>query len=198
MFTGLIEETGLVEALERRGQSAHLSLRAPLLAAEISIGDSLSINGCCLTLTSREGDKMTFDLLEETLRRTNLGNLLPGQRVNLERALAAGARLGGHFVQGHVDSTSPVLDFSLHGQDYRLEVKIQPEQARYTVMKGSIALNGVSLTIAELTNSSLVVWLIPHTLAMTNLGDLQPGHAVNVEFDLLAKYVERMLAPLPK
>lgn len=193
MFTGLIEETGSVEGLERLGQSARLTLRAPFVAADIAIGDSLAINGCCLTVTTREDEVLTFDLLEETLRRTNLGDLQPGQRVNLERALAAGARMGGHFVQGHVDTTASVLDFSPHGQDHRLEVQIPPDQARYTVMKGSIALNGVSLTIAELTDSSLVVWLIPHTLAMTNLGDLQPGRAVNVEFDLLAKYVERML-----
>lgn len=192
MFTGLIEETGSLERFERRGRSARLSLRAPLLAAGIAVGDSLALNGCCLTLAAREGDLLEFDLLEETLSRTNLGDLEPGQRVNLERALAAGARLGGHFVQGHVDTTAPVIDFSARGQDHRLEVQLPHGQGRYTIMKGSIALNGVSLTIAELTDSSLVVWLIPHTLAMTNLGDLRPGQAVNIEFDLLGKYVERM------
>lgn len=190
MFTGIIEETGRVQAR----QQGHLTLEAPLVAADIAVGDSLAVDGCCLTLTGREGGRLRFDLLGETLDRTNLGDRQPGDRVNLERALAVGGRLGGHFVQGHVDATGRVLEFSERGADRRLVVEMPREQARYTVMKGSIAINGVSLTIAELTAESLGVWLIPHTLAGTNLGDFQPGTRVNLEFDLLAKHTERLLA----
>ncbi len=190
MFTGIIEETGRVQAR----QQGHLTLEAPLVAADIAVGDSLAVDGCCLTLTGREGGRLRFDLLGETLDRTNLGDRQPGDRVNLERALAVGGRLGGHFVQGHVDATGRVLEFSERGADRRLVVEMPREQARYAVMKGSIAINGVSLTIAELTAESLGVWLIPHTLAGTNLGDFQPGTRVNLEFDLLAKHTERLLA----
>ncbi len=194
MFTGIIEETGRVESLHRRERGARLAITAPRVAADIGLGDSLAIDGCCLTLTEREGAVLQFDLLAETLDRTSLGSRTVGQRVNLERAVAVGGRLGGHFVQGHVDATGEVMDFSARRPDHRLEVRIPPEQARYAVMKGSIALNGVSLTIAELAEEALAVWLIPHTLAETNLGDLRVGDAVNLEFDLLAKHVERLLA----
>jgi riboflavin synthase len=193
MFTGLVETTGELLAVTPRADGARLTLRVPF-AAEVASGDSLAVNGCCLTAVALDAETIAFDLLRETLARTNLGALLPGTPVNLERALAANARLGGHFVQGHIDDTAEILTFAQHGADWRLEVALAPEQARYAVAKGSIALDGISLTIAELHAASFVCWIIPHTRAVTNLRAKAAGERVNVEFDLLAKYVERLLA----
>jgi riboflavin synthase len=164
-----------------------------LIAADLRAGDSVAVNGCCLTATSVRDGGFTFDLLEETLARTNLGTLGPESAVNLERALAAGGRLGGHFVQGHIDCTARVLAFEARGADYRLEVELPDGFAHYAAFKGSIALNGISLTIAELLPASFAVWIIPHTRRATNLAGLQPDDLLNIEFDLIAKYVERML-----
>lgn len=194
MFTGLIEETGTLLAVERSAAGARLTLRAPLVSSDAALGDSVAVNGCCLTVTAREGDTLAFDLLAETLARTNLGQLAPGVPVNLERALAAHARLGGHFVQGHIDTTSPVLAFEPVGSDHRLEIALAPDVARYVAFKGSIAVDGISLTVAEVLPDRFVLWIIPHTLAMTNLRGRKAGDLVNLEFDLLAKYVERILA----
>jgi riboflavin synthase len=169
-------------------------LRAPLVASDARLGDSVAVNGCCLTVTACDGEALAFDLLGETLDRTNLGDLAPGAPVNLERALAAHARLGGHFVQGHIDTTGRVLAFEPVGADHRLEIALPAEFARYVAFKGSIAIDGISLTVAEVGVESFVVWIIPHTLAVTNLRAKKPGEAVNLEFDLLAKYVERILA----
>jgi riboflavin synthase len=169
-------------------------LRAPLVASDASLGDSVAVNGCCLTVTARDGDTLAFDLLAETLARTNLSRLEPGAPVNLERALAAHARLGGHFVQGHIDTTGQVLGFDPHGADHRLEIALPAEFARYVAFKGSIAIDGISLTVAEVQPDRFVVWIIPHTLAMTNLRTRKAGDFVNLECDLLAKYVERILA----
>ena len=194
MFTGLVEETGALQALDRTATGARLTLRAPLVAQDVRVGDSISVNGCCLTVTARESETLSFDLLAETLARTNLGSLTPGTPVNLERALAAHARLGGHFVQGHVDTTSAVLAFEPVGADHRLEIALPREFARYVAFKGSIAIDGISLTVAEVREASFVIWIIPHTLAVTNLRTKKAGDLVNLEFDLLAKYVERILA----
>ncbi|MEI9893492.1 MAG: riboflavin synthase [Chthoniobacter sp.] len=194
MFTGLVEETGELLALTRSATGARLTLRAPLVAPGIALGDSVAVNGCCLTVTAHEGETLAFDLLEETLARTNLGGLAAGAPVNLERALAAHARLGGHFVQGHIDTTSGVLSFEQVKGDYRLEIALPREFARYVAFKGSIAIDGISLTVAEVHDASFVVWIIPHTLAVTNLRARKAGDSVNLEFDLLAKYVERILA----
>ena len=194
MFTGLVEETGELLALERSAAGARLTLRAPLIAGDIRLGDSVAVNGCCLTVTRREGGTLAFDLLDETLARTNLGVLAPGAPVNLERALAAHARLGGHFVQGHIDTTSPILAFEQVKADHRLEIALPKEFARYVAFKGSIAIDGISLTVAEVRAESFVVWIIPHTFAVTNLRAKKAGDLVNLEFDLLAKYVERLLA----
>lgn len=193
MFTGLVEETGALVALDRSATGARLTLRAPLVATDARLGDSVAVNGCCLTLTARDGDTLAFDLLAETLARTNLGELAPGAPVNLERALAAHARLGGHFVQGHIDTTSRVLGFEAVGADRRLEIALPAEFARYVAFKGSIAIDGISLTVAEVSAASFVVWIIPHTLGATNLKAAKTGDLVNLEFDLLAKYVERIL-----
>ena len=193
MFTGLIEEIGRVRSIRSTERGTQLQLAAPAIARDLRTGDSVAVNGCCLTITEIAEDNLTFDLLAETIARTNLRDLKSESAVNLEPALPATGRLGGHFVQGHVDCTARVLGFAARGADYRLEVELPAEFAGYVAFKSSIALNGVSLTIAELLPSSLAVWIIPHTRQQTNLGLLQPGHILNVEFDLIAKYVERML-----
>jgi riboflavin synthase len=194
MFTGLIEEVGRVRRiLSTSDGGTQLQLAAPAIAGATATGDSIGVNGCCLTVTAGSSEDLTFDLLRETLARTNLGGLHADSLVNLERALPANGRIGGHFVQGHVDCTSRVIALDTHGSDRRLEVELPPAFAHFAVFKGSIALNGVSLTIAELLPQSLVVWIIPHTWQRTNFSDLRPGDLLNVEFDLLAKYVERML-----
>ena len=197
MFTGLVIETGELISLERTGESARLTLRAPAAGPSAQIGDSIAVNGCCLTVTARSGERVSFDLLAETLRLTNLGSLATGARVNLEPALGAGAKLGGHFVQGHVDTAAEVLDFSPHGSDFRLEVALPAEFAQYVAFKGSIAVDGISLTVAEVYDgsaASFVCWIIPHTREVTNLAARKKGGRVNLEFDLLAKYVERIVS----
>lgn len=193
MFTGLIEQTAQVTSFVANDGGAQLQLQIPSIAEQLSDGDSLAVNGCCLTVMSRVDNEVRFDLLAETLRLTNLGTVRAGSIVNVERALAATARLGGHFVQGHIDCTVRVLSFDKREADHRLEVELPRKFAHYVAYKGSIALNGVSLTIAELLPDSLVVWIIPHTKQHTNFEHLRAGDLLNVEFDLLAKYVERML-----
>jgi len=192
MFTGLIEAVGTVTLLEARGNdAARLVLDLPY-AGELSLGESVAVNGCCLTVTGKEG-VISFDLLMETLNRTSLGDLKAGSRVNLERALRADGRFGGHFVQGHVDTTATVVAAEPKGSDRNLVIAIPQGGARYFIEKGSIAVNGVSLTVASLEEESFGLWIIPHTLQETNLGDLKPGDRVNLEYDMLAKYAERQL-----
>jgi len=194
MFTGLIEECGEVCALSLAEGGARLTVCAPLVSSDAHLGDSIAVNGCCLTVTARAGEVLSFDLLRETLERTSLREAGVGTVVNLERALAAHARLGGHFVQGHIDGAAEVLAWERVGADHRLEIALPPESAKYVAYKGSIAIDGISLTVAEVKAASFVVWIIPHTLAATNLRTRKPGARVNLEFDLLAKYVERILA----
>lgn len=194
MFTGLVEEIGTVLWIRATERGTQLQLAAPAIAAEVRNGDSVAVNGCCLTVKSHRDDQLTFDLLEETLARTNLRTLRRDSRVNIERALAANARLGGHFVQGHIDCTARVLAFDENGGDHRLEVELPSEFAHYVAYKGSVALNGISLTIAEVLPHSFAVWIIPHTKRNTNLSAISVGDQLNIEFDILAKYVERMLA----
>lgn len=194
MFTGLVREVGEMGWLRRTDQAVQLLINAPRTADRIRVGESVAVNGCCLTVATHRDKQIMFDLLEESLERTNLGDLRPGDPVNLERALRIDGRLGGHFVQGHVDCTAKVLSMTEKGPDTRLEIGLPREFSRYAAFKGSIAVNGTSLTIAELLPESFVVWVIPHTLDHTNLGDLQEGDRVNLEFDVLAKYVERLLA----
>jgi len=193
VFTGLIEEVGRVVSLEAKDGSPQFRLRAPKIASKVSVGDSIAVNGCCLTLTARRGDELIFDVLQETLDRTNLNRLGRDSPVNLECALAAGAPLGGHFVQGHIDCTAEVISFEKSSEDYRLKIELPTQFARYTTEKGSIAINGISLTIAELLPKSFAVWIIPHTRRHTNMENMAAGDLVNIEFDILAKYVERML-----
>ena len=194
MFTGLVEEVGSVIAVGARKSGNQLKIAAPRIARKIRRGDSLAVNGCCLTLSSHRGDELIFDLLEETIARTNLKNLQQNQPVNLERALAASERFGGHFVQGHIDCVSPVIAYRKSGADFRVEIELPEAFAHYVACKGSIAVNGISLTVAEILPKSFVVWIIPYTKTHTNLARVQAGDLMNLEFDILAKYVERMLS----
>ena len=193
MFTGLIEEVGSVIGIHATDWGTQLQIVAPRVAEKVRLGDSIAVNGCCLTVVAHRGEQFTFDLLEETLDRTNLKTLRPESRVNLERALAADGRLGGHFVQGHVDCAARIVALEENGADHRLEVELPAEFAHYVASKGSIAVNGISLTVAEVSQESFAVWIIPHTAARTNLGTARADDLVNLEFDLIAKYLERML-----
>ena len=196
MFTGLIEDIGKVVAARATEHGVQLEIAAPGTAKQVRAGQSIAVNGCCLTLTSRRGDRLTFDLLEETLARTNLRDLRPNSQVNLERALRADGRLGGHFVQGHVDCVSRIMAFDKRGPDFRLEIELPKEFAPYVASKASIAVNGISLTVADILPKRFVAWIIPYTKRHTNLDCAKTGDLVNLEFDILAKYVERMVAPL--
>ena len=196
MFTGLIEEVGTVVAMRASDGGARLQIAAPRTAKEATSGDSIAVNGCCLALTSRRGDRLTFDLLEETIARTNLNRLRPNSLVNLEAALRADGRLGGHFIQGHIDCVSPIVAFGKSGEDFRLEIELPREFAQYVASKGSIAINGISLTVSEVLPKSFAVWIIPYTKRHTNLDRARAGDLVNLEFDIIAKYVERMVSPL--
>lgn len=193
MFTGLIEETGSVLWIRASERGTQLQIAAPQIAADVRTGDSVAVNGCCLTVANSRVDQLTFDLLQETLDRTNLATLRRETQVNLERALAADGRLGGHFVQGHIDCSAHIISFERGGADYRLEVELPHEFAHYVAYKGSIAVNGISLTVAEACESSFVAWIIPHTKQATNFNAARAGDLVNLEFDLIAKYLERML-----
>jgi len=193
MFTGLIEEIGSVLWIRATDRGTQLQIAAPRVSANIHMGDSIAVNGCCLTVSSHRGEQITFDLLEETLDRTNLKTLRRDSSVNLERALAANARLGGHFVQGHVDCATRVLATEANNADQRIEIELPSEFAHYIAYKGSVAVNGISLTVAEVSEGSFAVWIIPHTRRKTNLDELKADDRVNLEFDLIAKYVERIL-----
>jgi riboflavin synthase len=193
MFTGLIEEVGHVLWIRASDEGTQLEIAAPRIARKVRTGDSVAVNGCCLTVGGHRGEQLTFDLLQETLDRTNLKTLRRQSAVNLERALSADGRIGGHFVQGHIDCVAPIITFAQSGNDYRLEIELPGEYARYVVPKGSIAVNGISLTVAEILTASFVCWIIPHTKRHTNLDRARPGDLLNLEFDILAKYVERML-----
>jgi riboflavin synthase len=196
MFTGLVESTASVFSLEEKGQSARLLLHSPTLTPQVALGDSIAINGCCLTVAAIDlpAASLAFDLLAQTLRVTSLGDLSPGSLVNLERAMQIGDRFGGHFVQGHVDATVTVLDWSRHGQDHQLTVSLPPEHRGLVIPKGSVCLDGISLTAAEVTPDSITCWIIPHTIEMTHLKAMSPGRRLNIEFDMLGKYVQNLLA----
>lgn len=195
MFTGLVEETGRVVWLRRSSQSGlQIQIAAPEIAKGSHKGDSIAVNGCCLTVANHRNEFITFDLLQETLDRTNLRHLRPDSPVNLERPLLANGRLGGHFVQGHIDCSAEILAYEKKGDDHRLDVALPPEYLHLVVPKGSVAVNGISLTVGVVQNDRFTVWIIPHTRKATNLHAAKMGDQVNLEFDMLAKYVERMLA----
>ncbi|MGC4016666.1 MAG: riboflavin synthase [Luteolibacter sp.] len=192
MFTGLVESTGIVISLDPRGDQARLIVGIPF-QPELALGDSVAINGCCLTVAELLPEGTVFDVLMQTLKVTSLGDLKAGSVVNLERAMLATARFGGHFVQGHVDATGTIVALEPHGQDHRFEVALPPEIHRLCIDKGSACIDGISLTIAELKESSAVFWITPHTYAHTHLHAAVAGQRVNLEADLLAKYVERLV-----
>lgn len=193
MFTGIVERTAEVASNEPVQGGSHLVLRLPEIAQELQTGESVAVNGCCLTVVERDSSgQVHFDLLQETLRLTNLGALRPGSLVNIERALRVSDRLSGHFVQGHVDACAPVLALEPSGQDYQLDVALPPALERYTILKGSITVDGMSLTIAALEPDRFRIWITPHTFRVTNLATRRPGELVNLEADMLAKYLERL------
>ena len=193
MFTGIVRERGRVAALDGNGAGVRLEIEAPETAAEASVGDSVAIGGCCLTVTAIADGRLAFDAVPETLRRTALSTLQVDDAVNVEPSLRAGDALGGHYVQGHVDAVGRARSLVPEGEGARLEIEAPREVLRYCVEKGSIAVDGVSLTVAELGDDALAVALVPHTLAVTTLAALRPGDPVNLEVDVLAKYVERLL-----
>jgi len=197
VFTGLIEDVGVVEALERDGDGAKLRI-ASSLTGELALGDSIAVNGCCLTAIAVNGDHFETEAMNQTLEVTALDRVEQGSRVNLELAMRATDRLGGHIVQGHVDGVGTVSSIEGDGFARRVRVDLPTQLLRYVVDKGSITLSGVSLTVAELGETWAEVSLIPETLERTNLGDLAPGDRLNVECDVVAKYVERLMSPFAR
>jgi riboflavin synthase len=194
VFTGLTEDVGTVESIERTGDGAKLRISTPLFS-ELTEGDSIAVNGCCLTATATADGQFETEAMNQTLTVTALGDIDEGSRVNLELAMRASDRLGGHIVQGHVDGVGTVSSVADDGFARRVRVELPTQLLRYVVDKGSITLNGVSLTVADLGDSWAEVSLIPETLERTNLGEAEPGSKLNVECDIVAKYVERLVAP---
>lgn len=197
MFTGIVEGTGKVELYEPRDAAIRLTVTAGPVAEGVQPGDSVAVNGCCLTVVAIDGPRLGFDLLAETARLTNLGDLegeAPGRVVNLERSLMPTSRLGGHFVTGHIDGTGEVRRFERVDRDFELEIAAPADAARYLVPKGSIAVDGISLTVVKVDGPVFTIWVIPHTREVTGLRERQVGDRVNLELDLLAKYTEKILS----
>lgn len=194
MFTGIIEELGVVESLEIRGSSGMLSVIAKKISSDTFEGDSISVNGTCLTVTQNSAGILKFDVSKETLQKTNIGNLKSNDRVNLERALKANQRLGGHFVAGHIDCTTKIRRKEKLQETIKIEFGMYPEISKYIVSKGSITVDGISLTVAEVFKDSFTVYIIPYTLTNTTLGFKKEGGTVNIELDILAKYVDKSLS----
>ena len=194
MFTGIIEELGSVRTIEERGENARIVIGARIVTEETKHGDSIAVNGVCLTALDVQPDSFAADVSRETLLRSTLGALRPGTPVNLERAVTPATRLGGHIVQGHVDARGRLSGVEDHGESWTVRIEYPKEIARYFVFKGSVAVEGISLTIAALTDEYFEVAIIPKTWEVTNLSHLKPGDAVNLEVDVIAKYVERLVA----
>ena len=198
MFTGIIEETGVVESIHPGDKSVRLTISLLKTGVGLRVGDSLAVNGCCLTVveisSKGRGKVVQFDLLKETWDLTNLKVCRAGSAVNLERSLEAGGRLGGHFVTGHIDGMGKILTWERKGEDYQLQVAAPDSVMRYIVHKGSIAVDGISLTVASLEKSHFTIWIIPHTFSQTALKERAAGDSVNLETDILGKYVERFAA----
>ncbi len=193
MFTGLIEAVGKVVEFSPRRGAARLGVVSPIPVGDLHDGESVAVDGVCLTVAERGRERFFADVVAETLSRTTLGRLRPGSRVNLERSLRLGDRLGGHLVAGHVDGTARVVRLRRRGDDCRLRVRVPPELARYVALKGSVALQGVSLTVAAVDADAIEIALVPHTLEHTTLGRVNPGDPLNLEVDLLARYLERLV-----
>jgi riboflavin synthase len=195
VFTGIIEELGVVDDIEEQQDAVRLTVRGPLVSLDAKLGDSIAVNGCCLTVAQRDGESFTADVMRETLDKTSLGVLEPGGRVNLERAVTATTRLGGHIVQGHVDGTGRLVSRTPSEHWEVVEISVPEPLSRYLVDKGSITVDGISLTVVSAGSDTFTVSLIPETLARTTLGLKQAGDPVNLEVDVIAKYVERLLGP---
>jgi riboflavin synthase len=191
MFTGIVEEAGRVAEIKETAQSIRLTVGADLVCGGTKIGDSIAVNGCCLTVVS-VGQTLGFDLLRETWQRTNFHAVAPGSVVNLERSMAADGRIHGHFVTGHIDGTGRIIHFEQRGADWYLQVEAPQEILRFVVFKGAIAVDGISLTVAKVDATSFAVWIIPHTYDVTALCERKVGSLVNLEADLLAKYVQKI------
>ena len=194
MFTGIIEELGTVQSVEERGENARIVIGAGIVTENTNHGDSIAVNGVCLTALDVRPDSFAADVSRETLQRSTLGALKPGTRVNLERAVTQATRLGGHMVQGHVDARGQLVSVADHGESWTIRIGFPDEIARYLVFKGSVAVEGISLTIAALADDYFEVAIIPKTWEVTNLSRLKPGDSVNLEVDVIGKYVERLLA----
>jgi riboflavin synthase len=193
MFTGIVEETGRIVAFAPKADAWSLQIAANRALQGAGLGDSIAVNGCCLTIVKFDQQHLWFDVLEETRRLTNFGKLAEGAAVNLERSLRFDGKIGGHFVSGHIDGLGIIEIFERRGADYFLQLRTPSGSGRYCIHKGSIAIDGISLTIAETAGDAVAVWLIPHTMMMTNLQSKRVGDGVNLEFDLLGKYVEKLL-----
>ncbi|MGW6271305.1 riboflavin synthase [Streptomyces sp. NPDC055060] len=193
MFTGIVEELGEITAVENLDDASRFRVRGPVVTDGAKHGDSIAVNGVCLTVVEHEGDEFTADVMAETLNRSSLGALAAGSRVNLERPTAVGDRLGGHIVQGHVDGTGEIVDRKPSEHWEIVKISLPADLSRYVVEKGSITVDGVSLTVVDAGIDYFTISLIPTTLALTTLGSKQPGDPVNLEVDVIAKYVERML-----
>lgn len=195
MFTGIVEEMGTIRSIRRGAHSAVLSIGAATVLSDLKIGDSVAVNGVCLTATTVDSGGFTADVMHETLSRSSLGSLVPGSPVNLERAIAAGGRFGGHIVSGHIDGTGTITDVRKDDNAVWYTVTAAPSLLRYIVEKGSIAIDGISLTVATVAAGRFSVSVIPHTAAVTVLGRKRPGDIVNLETDIIGKYVEKLLRP---
>lgn len=195
MFTGIIEETGNVLSFVERAESWRLEISAHRVLVDLELGDSIAVNGCCLTAVEFDGQKVCFDLLAESRRLTTFQSIDAGALVNLERAVRFNGKMGGHFVTGHIDGVGEIEILEARGKDTFLQVRAPKGTGRYVVHKGSIAINGISLTVAEVTGDVFAVWLIPHTVSATNLRSKTAGDGVNLEFDQLGKYVEKLVVP---
>ena len=194
MFTGIIEELGSVRSIEERGENARIVIDAKIVTEGTNHGDSIAVNGVCLTALDIHDDSFAADVSRETLLRSTLGSLKPGAPVNLERAVTPATRLGGHMVQGHVNARGQFVSVDSHGESWTLRIAYPAEIARYLVFKGSVAVEGISLTIANLAENYFEIAIIPKTWEVTNLSHLKPGDSVNLEVDVIGKYVERLLA----
>jgi riboflavin synthase len=194
MFTGIVEELGTVAGVEDQGDAIRLTIHAEHVLADAGLGDSIAVNGCCLTVAERDGDTWTADVMQETLDKTSLAGVQPGDKVNLERAVTPTTRLGGHIVQGHVDGVGTIASRTPSEHWEAVDVSMPSELARYLVDKGSVTVDGVSLTVVEARADGFTVSLIPETLVRTTLGGRRPGDRVNLEVDILAKHVEKLLA----
>ena len=195
MFTGLIEDLGTVRELRPAGSGARLTVATAIPGSELVLGESIAVNGICLTVVAIEGGAFTADVSPESLQRSTLGRLTAGNRVNLERALRLGDRLGGHLVSGHIDGTGEIVNRSTDGNAVRFTIRCGKEWGRYIVPKGSVAIDGISLTVNQVGADRFDVSIIPHTLGLTTLKDRQPGAQINLEVDVIGKYVERLLGP---